>query len=167
MGLEEHVAKAPRSVRCAVLTVSDTRTELNDESGALIKELLSRAGHVVAGYRLIPNEKALIKSVVNGLVASAEVQAVIATGGTGLGRRDVTVEAVSEIVEKRLEGFGELFRFLSYQRIGSAAMMSRALLGVKSGKPIFCLPGSRGAVELAMGELIIPQLGHIVLVLSQ
>ncbi len=158
---EEHKCHALKSVRCAVLTISDSRTEETDDSGKLIKESLQENGHSLAGYRILKDELEDIKSTVAELLDS-DVQAIIVNGGTGISKRDVTVESVSGLLDKTLDGFGDLFRMLSYEEIGSSAMMSRALAGAAKGKIIICMPGSVGAVALGMKKLVIPELGHMV-----
>ncbi len=158
--VEEHKAHAPRSVRCAVITISDSRTEATDESGALLRKLLSEADHRVGFHQIVKDDARAIASVVDKAAKVAD--AIITNGGTGLAPRDVTIETIEPKLEKVLPGFGELFRVLSHERIGSAAMMSRALAGVYKGTLIFCLPGSPDAVSLAMERLILPELGHAV-----
>jgi molybdenum cofactor biosynthesis protein B len=158
----EHKAAAPTSVRCFVVTVSDTRTEATDRSGRAIVDLLTAAGHIVAGRTIVKDEPELVRDVVERQLANPDVQAIITTGGTGITSRDSTYEAVSALLKKRLDGFGELFRMLSYQDIGSSAMMSRACAGLASGKIVVSLPGSEAAVRLAMERLLIPELGHLV-----
>lgn len=158
----EHKAAAPATVRCFVLTVSDTRTEATDKSGLAIAALLSEAGHQVVGRAIVKDEPREVVRVVSDQIANADVQAIITTGGTGLTSRDSTYEAITILIDKRLEGFGELFRMLSYQDIGPAAMLSRAVAGTARGKIIAALPGSEGAVRLAMTKLLIPELGHLV-----
>ncbi|HWP58843.1 MAG TPA: MogA/MoaB family molybdenum cofactor biosynthesis protein [Candidatus Acidoferrales bacterium] len=162
MAVEEHKRHAPKSVTCFVVTVSDTRDEATDQSGALIKELLAAARHTIRGYRIVKDEPEEIRGVLRDCFADRELQAIIVNGGTGIAPRDRTYEIVSSLLDKRLDGFGELFRFLSFQEIGSPAMMSRAVGGVARGKVIFSLPGSRAAVELALRRLILPELGHLV-----
>lgn len=161
MSQQEHKAAAPVRVRCFVLTVSDTRTEATDTSGNAIAELLAAAGHEVAGRTIVKDEPADVARVVAEQLALADVQAVITTGGTGLTARDSTYEAIDALIEKRLDGFGELFRMLSYHEIGPAAMLSRAVAGTARGTFVAALPGSEGAVRLAMTKLLIPELGHI------
>ncbi len=156
--VQEHKAHAPARVTCGVITVSDSRTEATDESGSLLKRLLSDAGHPVAFYAIVRDEAAQISEAVERAAGSCD--AVLTNGGTGLSPRDVTIETLEPRLEKVLPGFGELFRSLSYREIGSAAMMSRALAGVYKGKLVFCLPGSPSAVELAAKALILPELGH-------
>lgn len=162
MSYQEHRQKSPQSVNCAVLIISDSRTEQDDESGRLIKQKLSQNGHQVMAFSLLKNDAESIKKKITELLGQADLQVIIASGGTGVSHRDVTVETISPMLEKKLDGFGELFRFLSYQEIGSASMMSRALAGVVGGKVILCLPGSLGAVTLAMDKLILPEIGHMV-----
>lgn len=146
---------------CGVITVSDTRTPETDKSGRLIQDLLRDRGHEVGKYQIVPDEAPRIREALESLVLKNRVQAVILTGGTGISPRDGTVEVVGALLEKKLDGFGELFRSLSYSEIGSSAMLSRALAGVFSGRVIFCLPGSSGAVRLGMEKLILPELGHL------
>ncbi|MBO9358102.1 MAG: MogA/MoaB family molybdenum cofactor biosynthesis protein [Thermomicrobium sp.] len=160
--IEQHRMAAPRSVRCAVVTVSDTRTVETDTSGALIRERLERAGHAVVFYAIVPDEREEIGRLVDELVQRPDCDAVLLTGGTGIARRDVTYEAIAERLEKRLDGFGELFRWLSYREIGPAAMLSRALAGVYRGRVVIAMPGSTAAVRLAMDELVLPALPHLV-----
>ncbi len=158
----EHKAAAPTSVRCFVVTVSDTRTEATDRSGRAIVDLLTAAGHVVAGRTIVKDEPVLVRDTVERQLANPDVQVIITTGGTGITSRDSTYEAVSALLQKRLDGFGELFRMLSYRDVGSAAMMSRACAGLASGTIVVSLPGSEAAVRLAMERLLIPELGHLV-----
>jgi molybdenum cofactor biosynthesis protein B len=159
---ESHRAEAPRAVGCFVLTVSDTRTEATDTSGRAIRELLTEAGHVVRGHAIAKDESAQVEQIVREQLGMDVVNVIITTGGTGITSRDSTYEAIDRLLEKRLDGFGELFRMLSFEDIGSAAMMSRAVAGVARGKIIVALPGSEGAVRLAMNRLLIPELGHLV-----
>ena len=159
---EQHKSVAPRRVSCFVLTVSDTRTEHTDTSGRAIAELLTAAGHDVAGRVVVKDEPGDVIRVISDQLSNPDVQLIITTGGTGITSRDHTYEAISELLEKRLDGFGELFRMLSYHDIGAAAMMSRASAGIARGKVIVSLPGAEGAVRLAMSKLLIPELGHLV-----
>ena len=158
----EEAAREVGAVNVAVLTVSDTRTEETDRSGALIKELVARAGHQIVAYQIVRDESEPIQAALRTFVANPDVQAIICNGGTGIAPRDVTVEVVGSLLDKRLDGFGELFRMLSYQEIGSAAIMSRALAGTYAGRIVFATPGSTNAVRLAMEKLILPQLDHLV-----
>ena len=162
MSQEEHKAHAPRSVRCFIVTVSDTRTEATDTSGRAIIDLLTAAGHVVAGRAMVKDDAEMVRGTLERQLASAEVQAIITTGGTGVTARDSTYEVVSSLLQKRLDGFGELFRMLSFQQIGPAAMMSRACAGIVAGHVLVSLPGSEAAVRLALERLLIPELGHLV-----
>jgi molybdenum cofactor biosynthesis protein B len=156
----EHRDAAPASVRCFVLTISDTRTLDTDKSGAAIAALLGGAGHEVAGRAIVRDDPAVVRDAI--LAQAGSVQAIVATGGTGLGSRDSTYEAIAGLLEKRLDGFGELFRMLSYEQIGAAAMLSRACAGAIGRTALFSLPGSEHAVRLAMTKLILPELGHVV-----
>ncbi len=162
MSYQEHRAKSPQSVNCAVIIISDSRTEQDDESGRLIKQRLSQNGHGLVAYSLLKNDAAAIKQKIAELLGQVELQVIITSGGTGLSHRDVTVETISPLLEKKLDGFGELFRSLSYQEIGTASMLSRAIGGVVRGKVILCLPGSLGAVTLSMDKMILPEIGHMV-----
>lgn len=157
---QEHRAQAPESVTCAVITVSDTRTPETDRSGALIRERLTEAGHRVVAYRIVPDEPDQVGALIDELVGTCD--AVILNGGTGIARRDTTYDAVAARLEKRLDGFGELFRMLSYAEIGAAAMLSRAVAGVYRDTLLFLTPGSSNAVALAMDKLIIPEIAHMV-----
>jgi molybdopterin adenylyltransferase len=158
----EHKAQAPRSVGCYVLTVSDSRTEETDMGGRAIGDLLRAAGHEVVGRTIVPDDPDLVRKTIVRQLANPSVQVIITTGGTGITSRDSTYEAIDRLLDKRLEGFGELFRMLSYHDIGPAAMMSRACAGLARGKIIIALPGSEAAVRLAMSKLVIPELGHLV-----
>ena len=158
----EHKAHAPRSVRCFVLTISDSKTEETDTSGRLIQDLLTQSGHEVVGYKIVKDEPAQVESVIREACTNGQVQVAITTGGTGITSRDATFEAIEALLEKRLPGFGELFRMLSYAEIGGAAMLSRAQAGVRQGRIIFSLPGSPNACRLALEKLILPELGHLV-----
>src|SRR5262249_36575618 len=149
--------QAPASIGCFVLTVSDTRTEQTDASGRAIAELLSAAGHRVIGRTIVKDEPDAVRDTVIQQLADRTVSVVITTGGTGITSRDTTFETISGLLDKRLDGFGELFRMLSYEEIGSAAMMSRATAGLARGGIVIALPGSEAAVRLAMSKLIIPE----------
>jgi molybdopterin adenylyltransferase len=158
----EHKAHAPKSVGCFVLTISDSKTPETDSSGALIRELLGAAGHRVAGTAIVRDEPDQVRQVIRQAVADPAVQVIILTGGTGITSRDSTYEAVETLLDKRLPGFGELFRVLSYQEIGPAAMLSRAQLGVHQRRIVASLPGSPDACRLALEKLLIPEMGHLV-----
>ena len=159
---DEHKATAPRAIGCWVLTISDSKTPETDTSGKLIRELLAGAGHQVAGSEIVRDEPTEVQRVVREACANTAVQAVIMTGGTGITSRDSTFEAVEAMLEKRLPGFGELFRMLSYQEVGGAAMLSRAQMGIARGRIIVSLPGSPNACRLALEKLLLPELGHLV-----
>jgi molybdenum cofactor biosynthesis protein B len=159
---EEHKQRAPAAVRCFIVTVSDTRTEETDTSGRAIAELLTAAGHHVSGRVIVKDEAALVRNTVERQLASGDLDVIITTGGTGIAARDTTFEALDSMLEKKLPGFGELFRMLSYQQIGSAAMMSRATAGISARRVVVALPGSEAAVRLAMERLLLPELGHLV-----
>ena len=158
----DHRAEAPATIRCRVVTVSDTRTEETDQGGGAIVELLSREGHDVAGKTIVPDDPARVRDALLAGIETSDVDVVIATGGTGITRRDGTYEVVAALLDKRIDGFGELFRSLSYEEIGPAAMLSRACAGLAGGTIIISLPGSEHAVRLAMTKLILPELGHMV-----
>ena len=162
MSVHEHKAKAQKSVRCFVITVSDTRDESTDTSGQTIKKFLTDDGHQAKGYRIVKDEPMEIESLLKEALSLAEIDAVIVNGGTGISPRDGTYEVVSRFLEKKLDGFGEIFRYLSYLDIGSAAIMSRAAAGTARGKVLISLPGSKGAVSLAMEKLILPEIRHMV-----
>lgn len=161
MSVAQHRARSPASVPCFVLTISDTRTLETETSGRTIAELLTAAGHVVVGRSVVKDEPADVRRAVAETMKAGTARAIITTGGTGLARRDSTYEALTALFEKRIDGFGELFRMLSFAEIGAAAMLSRATAGIAGGCAIFLLPGSEAAVRLAMERLIIPELGHI------
>jgi molybdenum cofactor biosynthesis protein B len=164
-GTSSHRAEgdALPAIRCAITTVTDTRTVDDDESGAAIRQLIEAAGHHTADYTLLPNNEARVRGHVRGLVARNDVDAVLITGGTGLGSKDRTVEAVRSLIEKELPGFGELFRMVSFQeQVGTAAILSRAVAGSANGKLVVSMPGSRGAVELALTRILLPELRHAI-----
>ena len=144
-----------------VITVSDTRTEADDLSGALIRTKMASAGHVIRGSVIVPDEVEAISAALRKALEDEGTDLILITGGSGIAPRDVTVEAISPFLEKELPGFGELFRALSYREVGTRAMLSRAHAGISQGKAIFCLPGSKNAVGLSLESLIIPEIGHI------
>jgi len=156
-----HRKSALTEVPTAVVTVSDTRTLDTDTGGARVAELLGESGHPVVVREIVKDEPAAISALLGALLARDDVRAVILTGGTGVAPRDVTPDTVEPLLDRVVPGFGELFRALSYEEIGSAALLSRALAGLASGHVVFVVPGSRGAVELAMQKLILPELGHL------
>jgi molybdenum cofactor biosynthesis protein B len=158
----EHKAHAPAAVACYVLTVSDSRTPETDTGGRAIRELLAAAGHLITGHAIVRDEPDDVVARVRSALDDPQTRVIITTGGTGITSRDGTFEAIDSLLDKRLDGFGELFRMLSFQEIGAAAMMSRAMAGTAARKAIFVLPGSPHAVHLAMTRLILPELGHVV-----
>jgi molybdenum cofactor biosynthesis protein B len=163
MSVKEHRSMAPNQIQCKVITVSDTRNKETDRSGALIRSLLEEQGHVVVDYMIVKDEYEEVQSALRSAAANDLIQAVILNGGTGIAHRDRTVEAVEACLEKLMPGFGELFRYLSYtEDIGSAAILSRATAGVMAHRAVFSIPGSTGAVRLAMNRLILPELRHVV-----
>ncbi|MFQ6060478.1 MAG: molybdenum cofactor biosynthesis protein B [Thermoplasmata archaeon] len=155
----EHKKEALRNLRCAIITISDTRTKETDGSGAIIRELLEGEGHELSAYHIVKDEMEAIRE---GVLASLRISdVVICNGGTGISPRDVTIEALTPLMSIRIEGFGEIFRSLSFQEIGPSAILSRALAGVIGKNLLFCLPGSPSAVRLAMERLILPEVGHM------
>ena len=162
MGYEDHKHISPQTVKCATTTTSDSRTEITDESGKYLKDGLTSAGHNVISFSLLKNDSDAIREHLAGLLHSVEVQVVVMSGGTGASQKDITIETVLPMLEKRLPGFGELFRYLSYQEIGTGSILSRATAGVAMGKVIICLPGSLKAVKLALEKIILPEIGHLV-----
>ncbi|WP_137788656.1 MogA/MoaB family molybdenum cofactor biosynthesis protein [Bacillus sp. E(2018)] len=163
MSLKEHKARAPQVVRCMIVTVSDTRNEETDKSGKLIHTFLEKKDHKIIAYKIVKDEIRSIQDAAEYGIQNEEIDVVIFNGGTGIASRDVTIEALTPLFEKEISGFGELFRMLSYtDDIGSGAMLSRAVAGVKERTAIFALPGSSGAVKLGMEKLIIPELSHVV-----
>ncbi|HYC56481.1 MAG TPA: molybdenum cofactor biosynthesis protein B [Candidatus Binatia bacterium] len=149
-------------VRCAIVTVSDTRSAETDSSGAEIRRRLEDAGHVVAEYSIVPDDPQRVRALVADLCRRTDVDAVLVNGGTGIAPRDNTYEAVAALLDKRVDGFGELFRMLSFAEVGAAAMISRAVAGLVGDTALFSMPGSTAACRLAMEKLIVPQLGHVV-----
>ncbi|MFD6439481.1 molybdenum cofactor biosynthesis protein B [Peribacillus sp. NPDC060186] len=163
MSVKEHKKAITKAIRCKVITVSDTRNKETDKSGALMIELLKLNGHEVTEYEIVKDEAGAIQGAVTAGCENSQVDVILTNGGTGIAKRDVTIEAVKELMTKEIPGFGELFRMLSYQEdIGSAAILSRAIAGVVNNKAVFSTPGSSGAVRLAMNKLILPELGHVV-----
>jgi molybdopterin adenylyltransferase len=160
--VEKHREASPERIRVAVLTISDTRTPETDTGGNVIVELMREAGHEISRREIVKDDAPRIAVILQGLLADAEVDAVITTGGTGISARDTTYEVVSRVIDKRLDGFGELFRVLSYEEIGAAAILSRAIAGAAGSKFVACLPGSTNAVHLAMEKLLVPEIPHVV-----
>ncbi|MFT4414992.1 MogA/MoaB family molybdenum cofactor biosynthesis protein [Fredinandcohnia humi] len=163
MSIEEHKKAAPNQVRCKVITISDTRTAETDKSGQLMKSLLNDNGFEVVEYEIVKDEEESIHLAISRGCESGKIDVILTNGGTGIAKRDVTIETVRKLLDKEIVGFGELFRMLSYtEDIGSAAILSRAIAGVINNIAIFSTPGSTGAVKLAMTKLILPELGHVV-----
>jgi molybdopterin adenylyltransferase len=163
MSYDQHAkAAAELSARCAVVTLSDTRTEATDSSGKMVCDLLKAGGHSIVHYGVVTDDALPFERLLKSLVGREDVDVILSSGGTGVSRRDLASDVVERVIERRLEGFGELFRMLSYQEIGSGAMMSRAVGGVAGGKLVFAMPGSTGAVELAMTKLILPEIRHLI-----
>lgn len=156
-----HRKDAVTKVPVAIITVSDTRTLDDDTGGALVADLLQGEGHKVASREIVKDEPGAIRAATEAALTAEGVRAVILTGGTGVAPRDVTPESVGPLLEREVPGFGELFRMLSYEDIGSAALLSRAVAGLARGRVVFVIPGSRGAVQLALEKLILPELGHL------
>lgn len=162
MSLKEHKESAS-CVRCSIITVSDTRNEESDKSGKLMKVLVDDYGHQVTKYQIVKDNQEEITAAIKEGLTQMDVDVVLLNGGTGIAKRDITIETVNNLFDKEIPGFGELFRMLSYQEdIGSAAILSRASAGTVKNKAIFATPGSSGAVKLAMEKLILPEMGHIV-----
>ncbi len=160
--VDKHREASPERVRVAVLTISDTRTPETDTGGNAIVELMLEAGHEISRREIVEDDAPRIEVVLQELLADASVDAVITTGGTGISARDTTYEVVGRLIDKKLDGFGELFRMLSYEEIGAAAILSRAVAGASGSKFIACLPGSTNAVRLAMEKLLVPEIPHVV-----
>ncbi len=159
---QQHRESAPETVRVAVLTISDTRKPETDTGGDAVEESMRGAGHEVVAREIVRDDAASIRNTLVDLLARSDVDAVVTTGGTGISGRDTTYEVVERMIEKRLDGFGELFRMLSYEEIGAAAVLSRAVAGAVGTKLIASLPGSRNAVRLGMEKLLVPEIAHIV-----
>jgi molybdenum cofactor biosynthesis protein B len=159
---EEHQAQAPATVKCAVLTVSDSRSPETDYGGRTVAYMLAQKGHAVVRRWIVPDDVGQIDEAIVDAMRDPDVDAMITTGGTGIAKRDVTYETVARRLTKRLDGFGEIFRYLSFKEIGTSAIMSRAIAGVAAGKVIIALPGSPAACELAMEKIVLPELAHMV-----
>lgn len=164
---EAHRAEGPARVRCAVITLSDTRNEANDRSGAYIRAVLEEEGHEIGLYRVVKDEPDQLRAAIDATADMGDIRIVLTNGGTGITRRDTTYETLSAMFEKRLDGFGEIFRVLSFQEIGAAAMLSRAVAGTYRGMIVMSMPGSTNAVKLAMDKLIVPELSHLVREISK
>lgn len=162
MAHEEHKRDAPASVGCAVITVSDTRDQETDTSGQLMQELLLDAGHDIVFYGIVKDSPLQIRGELAMLGERSSCQAILLNGGTGISPRDTTYDTINAMLDKRLDGFGEIFRYLSFKEIGPSAIMSRAVAGTYRGRIVVSVPGSTGAVRLAMEQLVLPELGHMV-----
>ena len=162
MVYQEHKHLSPKSVNCSVVIISDSRTEADDKSGKLIMQTLKTNGHNVLSYCILKNNAESIRNKLDQLLAEEKLQVIITSGGTGISHLDITADTISPYFDKKIDGFGELFRFLTYQEIKTGSIMSRAMAGVANGKVIICLPGSAGAVSLAMNKIILPEIGHLV-----
>ncbi|MCW4032878.1 MAG: MogA/MoaB family molybdenum cofactor biosynthesis protein [Candidatus Bathyarchaeota archaeon] len=165
----DHRSKSPLKISISIITCSSSKfnekmhdKSVDDPSGDIIEELLKKKGHSIVNRRLILDDKKMIQKAVKEVLHDTKIEAIIITGGTGIAPRDVTIESIKEFLDKEIPGFGELFRKMSFDEIGSAAMMTRALAGIANNKPIFCMPGSPNAVEKAMECLIIPEIGHVI-----
>jgi molybdenum cofactor biosynthesis protein B len=164
MAYESHQRAAEETkiaARCAVITLSDTRTQATDTSGRAIRDLLGGEGHQIVHSQIIPDEPTQLESLLTALLARDDVDAILTNGGTGISRRDQTISVIAKHLDQELPGFGELFRTLSWEQIGSGAMLSRAIGGIAKGKLVFSMPGSTKAVELAMERLILPEIRHL------
>jgi molybdenum cofactor biosynthesis protein B len=162
MAYADHQSSAKDiSARCAVVTLSDTRTKETDSSGQLIQQLLTAADHLVAAYHIVTDDPAELVPLLRQLLPDDNIDAILTNGGTGISRRDQTIDVIEKAINQPLPGFGELFRMLSYQQIGAGALLSRAAGGIARGKPLFAMPGSTKAVELAMTKLILPEIRHL------
>ena len=162
MSYQQHQQSSQEIVaRCAVITLSDTRNESTDISGKRIRDLLTEAGHTLSHYRILPDDPLQLAPLIGELILRGDLDVILSNGGTGISRRDQTIDVIERVIDLPLPGFGELFRMLSYQQIQSGAMLSRAIGGIARGKVVFAMPGSTKAVELAMEKLILPELGHL------
>ena len=159
---QENKSQGPASVRCAVITVSDTRTLETDTGGKAVIDHLTAAGHVVVSREIIPDEPERMRPLLQSLAVQGDLDAILLTGGTGITSRDQTFETVSSLLTKPLPGYGEVFRMLSYQDIGPAAILSRAVGGLIGRKVVLTMPGSPAAVRLAMEKIIVPEFSHLV-----
>ncbi len=165
--VEKHRESAPETVRVAILTISDTRTPETDTGGDTAEEVLTGVGHEVVHRGIVKDEASRIRTELVDLLARSDVDAIVTTGGTGISARDTTYEVVERMIEKRLDGFGEIFRMLSYEEIGAAAILSRSVAGAVGTKLVACLPGSRNGVRLAVEKLLAPEIAHVVFELKK
>jgi molybdenum cofactor biosynthesis protein B len=162
MGYQDHKQHVPLNVSCAVIIISGLRTEQTDESGKYIMESLRDAGHAVTSYSIIKNDAGEIIDKIENIIEGGSTQVIITSGGTGASHMDITIETIAPLLDKKMDGFGELFRDLTYQEIGTGSILSRAMAGIVKGRVIISLPGSLEAVKLAMGKIIIPEITHLV-----
>jgi molybdenum cofactor biosynthesis protein B len=162
MGHREHHERSKKNVNVAIVVVSDSRTQDTDESGKVASDLLEKKGHTIAEHLLIGNDNDAIVNTLSELTNRTDVDVILTIGGTGISKKDITVDVLSPLMEKKLEGFGEMFRTMSFRQIGAGALMSRSTAGVINGKVILCLPGSTAAIRLAVRRIIIPEIGHMV-----
>jgi molybdenum cofactor biosynthesis protein B len=160
--VDEHRRQSPHVLSCAVITVSDTRTIETDTGGALVVQMLEAGGHRCVSRQVIPDDSAFMRALVEGLAGRGDIDAILLTGGTGIAHRDQTFETISALLTKPLPGYGELFRMLSFEQVGPAAMLSRAVGGLCGRTVVLTMPGSPAAVKLAMETLIVPELAHVV-----
>jgi molybdopterin adenylyltransferase len=168
MSYQQHIHASETVIaRCAVITLSDTRNESTDKSGARIKQLLSEQKHRLQDYRVIPDDPAQLDQLLSQYLSRNDLDVILTNGGTGISQRDQTIGVIERHITQPLPGFGELFRMLSYEQIGSGAILSRAIGGIAHGKLIFAMPGSTKAVELAMSKLILPELKHLLMELRK
>jgi len=168
MAYEQHQKSASDiKAKCAIITLSDTRTEATDTSGQLIQRLLTEANHTIAHYQIVKDDPTQLTPLLQKLLADPAIEIILTNGGTGIARRDQTISVIEKIIDQPLPGFGELFRMLSWEQIGPGAMMSRAAAGIARNKPIFAMPGSTKAVDLAMQRLILPELKHLLFELNK
>jgi len=162
MGRKEHLERSKKSVNVAIVVVSDSKTKDTDESGRIACGLLKKKGHSIVSCDLIGNDSNAIVSTLSRLTNRTDVDVILTIGGTGISKNDITVDTLSPLLEKKLEGFGEMFRTMSFKQVGTGALMSRSTAGVINRKVVLCVPGSTGAVELAVKRIIIPEIGHMV-----
>ena len=162
MGHREHHERSRKNVNVAIVVVSDSRTQDTDESGKVASDLLEKKGHTIVEHHLIGNDRDAIANTLSEMTNRADIDVILTIGGTGISKKDITVDVLSPLMEKKLEGFGEMFRMMSFRQIGAGALMSRSTAGVINGKVGMCLPGSTAAIRLAVRRIIIPEIGHIV-----
>jgi molybdenum cofactor biosynthesis protein B len=168
MAYQQHITNAKELLaRCAIITLSDTRTAETDKSGQRIRQLIEQEGHHVRAYHLIPDDPEKLGALLDDLIARDDVDVILTSGGTGISPRDLTVPVIRQRIDTAIPGFGELFRMLSYHEIGSGALLSRALAGITRGTLLFAMPGSTKAVELAMTKLVLPELRHLLFELAK